>query len=177
MFSLSKPKVIYLRPFLSPLPFLKFWKTFYVFWTQRCRNLTKLFIWTCYFSQVSHALKRRWLHIYVTESDLQFFSIFWNHCLSESFRFELNRNQFESKQINPKPECTEIILFLKFSFFEINKPQKRRNSLFGHFSCWYGTDENLLLSQQFFSYPNKPICWTNKRVCYCFFLDKTFWKN
>ena len=27
---------------------------FYGFWTQTCRNWTKLFTWICYFSQVSH---------------------------------------------------------------------------------------------------------------------------
>ena len=31
---------------------------FYVFCTQTCRNWTKSFTWTCYFSQVSHGLKR-----------------------------------------------------------------------------------------------------------------------
>ena len=29
---------------------------FCVFWTQICRNWTKFLTWTCYFSQVSHAL-------------------------------------------------------------------------------------------------------------------------
>ena len=41
------------RPFSSSLTFTKFWKL----WTQICRNWTKLFIWTCYSSQASHALK------------------------------------------------------------------------------------------------------------------------
>ena len=30
---------------------------FYVFWTQTCRNWTKLFTWTWHFPQVSHSLK------------------------------------------------------------------------------------------------------------------------
>ena len=30
---------------------------FYIFWTQTCRNWTKLFTWTNYISKVSHALK------------------------------------------------------------------------------------------------------------------------
>ena len=43
--------------------------------------------------------------------------------------------------------------------------------------CWYRTDKTFLFSQQIFSFPNKPIFWNNKRVCYCFLLDKTFCKE
>ena len=60
LFSSSKSKVIYLPPFLSSLLFQKNLKTtFYMYniWTQTCRNWAKLFTSTCYFSQVSHALK------------------------------------------------------------------------------------------------------------------------
>ena len=56
-FSLLKPNIVYLRLFLSSL--------FYVFWTQTCRNWTKLFTWTCYFSQVSHALNDVIIHIFI----------------------------------------------------------------------------------------------------------------
>ena len=44
--------------------------TFYVFWTQTCRNWTKLFISTCYFSQVSHAVKTKCeLHTVLSKSE------------------------------------------------------------------------------------------------------------
>ena len=32
-------------------------RKFYIFWSQTCRNSTKLFKWTCYFSFVPHVFK------------------------------------------------------------------------------------------------------------------------
>ena len=58
-------------------------------------------------------------------------------------------------------------IFLRFA-------RRKKNYCINQPDCWYRTDKTFLLSQQIFSFPNKPICWTTKEFVIVFCLTKLF---